>query len=139
MYKTVFRAVAAIIATSFISSCILLYDDPEYSHNHYFYDFDPELLEVGWECYDSGFFDKWHVWARAYDEDGYEDLFYLHVRIYSLLSDDSDIIEMQVEEHVNGYFQIEREYHIIQCDEPIDVEYTIIDNNNNSDQYVLYW
>ena len=135
----IIRTVVAVMAASFISSCLVLYEDPEYAHGYNFYDYGPELLEVGWECYDSGFFDKWRVWASAYDEDGYEDLFYLHIRIYSLLSDDSDIIEIREYDHVRGLFQAEREYHVIQCDEPVDIEYTIIDNSNNSDQYVLYW
>ena len=133
-------ATVTMLAIVCLTGCIwTIDDDPHYSGGHHHYDFDPELLEVGWDCYDSGVFDKWTIWARAYDEDGYEDLNYLDIRVYSLLVDSPDVIEIRQSDHVSGYFEVEREYYSIQCDEPVDIEFIIVDNNNNWDQYLLYW
>ena len=135
-------AAAILIAMCFsLAGCILLVsdDDPYYTGGHHYYDFDPELLEVGWDCYDSGVFDRWTIWARAYDEDGYEDLNYLDIRVHSLASDSPDIVEIRQSDHNNGYFVVEREYYSIQCEEPVDIEFIIVDNSNNWDYYMLYW
>jgi len=119
----------------FMSSCIYVLED---EYVGYTYESAPYIYDAGWECQDNGFFDDWTFWAIAEDSSGYYDLSYLFVRAYSLI-DSGATQEINERDNVNGYYSIHRTYYTLQCGDPIDVEYTIVDYNNNSDSYMLYW
>jgi len=124
-----------------LQSCIVVYDETDGSsgrQDHLYFN-GPDLIEVGWDCEDGGPFDDWYFWARAEDNRGTYDLSYLHIRIYLLLPENSDIVETRIHDHVHGFFEVEKQFYTIQCGDPVDVEYTVVDYYNNTDQYMLYW
>ena len=55
------------------------------------------------------------------------------------MPENSDIVENRIHDHVHGLFEVEKQFYTIHCGDPVDVEYTVVDYYNNTDQYMLYW
>lgn len=100
----------------------------------------PYIVDAGWECVDNEerHPDDWNFWAIAGDGDGHEDLYYLLISVTSLI-DVQNTKKFVHSNHTNGYFSIERTYYNPTCGEPIDIEYIIIDFDDNSESYTVYW
>jgi len=117
-----------------MNGCIFVLDYEPY------YDDIPHIVDAGWECIDNEerSADDWRFWAIADDGDGYEDLYYLLIHITSLI-DVQNTKDFVHNNHTNGYFFMERTYYNPTCGEPVDIEYIIIDFDNNSESYTVYW
>ena len=132
-----------IILLALLNGCTWVPGDHYHRTNDrdiYYYDYSPYILDAGWECFDASGNrpDDWAFWARTDDGSGYGDLAYLYVRITSLI-DSADVKEVKEYDNIDGYFSVERTYYYPECGDPIDVEYVIVDWDNNSESYTLYW
>tara|TARA_Y100000034_G_C6717197_1_gene317116 strand:- start:46 stop:462 length:417 start_codon:yes stop_codon:yes gene_type:complete len=137
-----YRFMVVLLLGFLMNGCFIVWDRDHHGSGDYTYYFDyaPYILDAGWECSEAlgPRPDGWVFWARTDDDDGYEDLSYLFVRITSLI-DGGDIKEVKGYDNINGYFSIERTYHDPECGDPVDIEFVIVDIDNNSESYILYW
>ena len=76
-------------------------------------------------------------WTRAEDGDGYDDLTYVMVTMWSL-ENTAHVVQFNMENNINGYFFKQRAY-TIQCGTAVDVEYVVHDRDRNDYVYTLYW
>ena len=136
-------AAAAIFILALMAGCFFTYDDGhhdgynDHSSSSSYYDYYPYLTDVGWDCYDGGTFDDWYFWARAdHSYDLYE-LYYLNIVMYSLY--ENEVFEFNTHDHIHGYYESNINLYRIQCGDPVDIEYTIVDRDGNWETFVLYW
>ena len=133
-------AAAAIFLLLVLGGCFFTYDDGRRdgtTSGHEYYDYYPYIIDIGWDCYNGGSFDDWYFWARTDHTYDWYQIYYLRITMYSLY--ETEVFEFKEYDHTRGYFETDTNLYRIQCGDPVDIEYTVVDKDGNWESFTLYW